>query len=321
MLLKDDTLGLGAKRGETAETFALGAFEGLLGRLNGKGTEEVEREERKRGDRVLRVFQAGRWGAVAFVRGGFLVGERIEKRVGKGAGERGDVELVEEGGCEEGRKRKRGEEDEDAATTDSQQPRLKRKRRSADLKAAAAAAAAAGTGEDEEEEGSAKAKSKSKSKSKDKDKRKRKREAAEEEPSQPTFSDEKADKKRRKAEKRALKEAKKLEKAQRRAEKSGTASSTTVAPSRQSTPSSSDDAAEKSQKQEAEVPASKPALSFAGGRHAVRQRYIRQKKMASMDPQALREVRTNRSPQFRIPVFTNIFPDFHAESVDVGKFI
>ena len=73
MLLKDDTLGLGAKRGETAETFALGAFEGLLGRLNGKGTEEVEREERKRGDRVLRVFQAGRWGAVAFVRGGFLV--------------------------------------------------------------------------------------------------------------------------------------------------------------------------------------------------------------------------------------------------------
>jgi Pin2-interacting protein X1 len=298
VLLKDDTLGLGAKRGETAETFALGAFEGLLGRLNGKGTEEVEREERKRGDRVLRVFQAGRWGAVAFVRGGFLVGEKIEKRVGKGAGEGGDVELAEEGGSEEGRKRKRGEEDEDAATTDSQQPRLKRKRRSADLKAAAAAAAAAGTAEDEEEEGSAKAKSKSKSKSKDKDKRKRKREAAEEEPSQPTFSDEKADKKRRKAEKRALKEAKKLEKAQRRAEKSGTVSSTTtVAPSRQSTPSSSD-AAEKSQKQEAAVPTSKPALSFAGGRHAVRQRYIRQKKMASMDPQALREVRTNRSLRF-----------------------
>lgn len=326
MLLKDDTLGLGAKRGETAETFALGAFEGLLGRLNGKGTEEVEREERKRGDRVLRVFQAGRWGAVAFVRGGFLVGERIEKRVGKGAGEGGDVELVEEGGSEEGRKRKRGEEDEDAATTDSQQPRLKRKRRSADLKAAAAAAAAAGTAagtaEDEEEESSAKAKSKSKSKSKDKDKRKRKREAAEEEPSQPTLSDEKADKKRRKAEKRTLKEAKKLKKAQRRADKSGTVSSTTtVASSRQSTPSSSDDAAEKSQKQEVAVPASKPALSFAGGRHAVRQRYIRQKKMASMDPQALREVKTNRSPRFRIPAFTNVLPDFHGESVDASKFI
>jgi len=320
VLLKDDTLGLGAKRGETAETFALGAFEGLLGRLNGKGTEEVEREVRKRGDRVLRVFQAGRWGAVAFVSGGFLVGERIEKRVGKGAGEGGDVELVEEGGGEEGRKRKRGEEDEDAATTDSQQQRLKRKKRSADLKAAAAAAAE--TVEDEEEEGSAKAKSKSKSKSKDKDKRKRKREAAEEEPSQPTFSDEKADKERRKAEKRALKEAKKLKKAQRRAEKSGTVSSTTtVAPSRQSTPSSSDDAAEKSQKQEAAVPASKPVLSLASGRHAVRQRYIRQKKMASMDPQALREVKINRSPRFRIPVFTNVLPDFHGESVDASKFI
>ena len=292
MLLKDDTLGLGAKRGETAETFALGAFEGLLGRLNGKGTEVVEREERKRGDRALRVFQAGRWGAVAFVSGGFLVGERIEKRVGKGVGG-------------EGRKRKRGEEDEDAATTDSQQLRLKRKNRSADLKAAAAAAAAAGTAEDEEEEGSAKTKSKSRSKSKDKDKRKRKREAVEEEPSQPTFSDEKADKERRKAGKRALKEAKKLKKAQRRAEKSGTVSSTTTtaAPSRQSTPSPSDDAAEKSQKQEAVVPASKPTLNFAGGRHAVRQRYIRQKKMASMDPQALREARTNRSPRFRIPIY------------------
>ena len=322
MLLKDDTLGLGAKRGETAETFALGAFEGLLGRLNGKGREEVEREERKRGDRALRVFQAGRWGAVAFVSGGFLVGERVEKRVGKGVGEGVGVELVE-GGSEEGRKRKRGEENEDAATTDSQQPRLKRKKqkrdeegedattmdsqqprlkrkkRSTDLKAAVASAAAAGTAEDEEEESSAKAKSKSKSKSKDKDKRKREREAAEKEPSQLTFSDEKADKKRQKAEKRALKEARKLKKAQRRAEKSGTVSSTTtIAPSRQSTPSSSDDAVGKSQKQEAAVPVGKPALSFAGGRHAIRQRYIRQKKMVSMDPQALREVRTNRSPRF-----------------------
>lgn len=48
----------------------------------------------------------------------------------------------------------------------------------------------------------------------------------------------------------------------------------------------------------------RPVLTFAGGRQAVRQRYIRQKKLASMDANAMREVRTEFSMHSRITLLT-----------------
>ncbi|KAL8788857.1 MAG: hypothetical protein Q9195_007120 [Heterodermia aff. obscurata] len=77
--LKDDTLGLGAKSGVNLPPTGLDAFQGLLGRLNGKKDEELEKEQKTRDDLRRAVYTENRWGALRFVSGGFLVGDRIEE--------------------------------------------------------------------------------------------------------------------------------------------------------------------------------------------------------------------------------------------------
>ncbi|KKA16756.1 Protein pxr1, partial [Rasamsonia emersonii CBS 393.64] len=78
--LKDDTLGLGARPRGTAdfEPTGLDAFQGLLGRLNGKSDAELEREQRQRDDARLALYAAKKWQAVRFISGGFLVQEKHE---------------------------------------------------------------------------------------------------------------------------------------------------------------------------------------------------------------------------------------------------
>ncbi|KAF2810087.1 uncharacterized protein BDZ99DRAFT_508658 [Mytilinidion resinicola] len=266
VFLKDDNLGLGAKRGkEAVERFGLGGFEGVLGRLNGKDETVLKEEQKKREDLEIKVFTSRRWGSMRFVSGGFLVGDKIERLV-------------------QGEKRKRGEEGDGESARPEK--KVRRKQGKDDLAAAAVA--------DASEEG-LEADSKSKNK-KEKKRRKQKESDADETPSEsttttPTASDEKAEKKRRKAEKRALKEARRLKKAERKAAKAGSASISTTGtstPSRAQSSSSEEDEAEEVKK--LALPTTNPAYSMAGGRHAVRQRYIRQKKMASMDPRALREI-------------------------------
>ncbi|KIX97771.1 uncharacterized protein Z520_06549 [Fonsecaea multimorphosa CBS 102226] len=85
VLFKDDNLGLGAKRKSGKETVedqkvGLDAFQGLLGRLNGKSEEVLKREEKKIEDRKLEMYARGRWGGMIFVKGGVLVGTIDEKR-------------------------------------------------------------------------------------------------------------------------------------------------------------------------------------------------------------------------------------------------
>jgi Pin2-interacting protein X1 len=73
---KDDTLGLGAslKSQDPIHTrTGLDAFQGLLGRLNGKSDVELEKEVQKNEDRKLAMWAQGRWGGVMFVPGGTLV--------------------------------------------------------------------------------------------------------------------------------------------------------------------------------------------------------------------------------------------------------
>jgi Pin2-interacting protein X1 len=79
ILFKDDNLGLGAKRKGggrdiEAQRTGLDAFQGLLGRLNGKGEGELKELEKKVEERKLEMFFMGRWGGMVFVRGGILVG-------------------------------------------------------------------------------------------------------------------------------------------------------------------------------------------------------------------------------------------------------
>lgn len=73
---KDDNLGLGAslksKDIEHSRT-GLDAFQGLLGRLNGKNDAELEQAEKKVEDRKLAMFAQGKWGGMVFVPGGLLV--------------------------------------------------------------------------------------------------------------------------------------------------------------------------------------------------------------------------------------------------------
>ena len=79
--LKDDTLGLGAKSGVNLPPTGLDAFQGLLGRLNGKQEDELEKEQRTRDDLRRAVYTENKWGALRFVSGGFLVGDKIEEAV------------------------------------------------------------------------------------------------------------------------------------------------------------------------------------------------------------------------------------------------
>ena len=74
--IKDDNLGLGAKIGSGVghgECTGLDAFTNLLGRLNGKDEEELEREQKSREDLKRAIYTERRWGSVRFVPGGFLI--------------------------------------------------------------------------------------------------------------------------------------------------------------------------------------------------------------------------------------------------------
>jgi len=82
--VKDDNLGLGAKRGSgvsIGECVGLDVFQGLLGRLNGKSEEVLEKEQKSRDDLKRAIYTERRWGALRFVSGGVLVGDKIEKLV------------------------------------------------------------------------------------------------------------------------------------------------------------------------------------------------------------------------------------------------
>lgn len=76
VVLKEDNLGLGAKRNNGDQCTGLDAFQNLLGRLNGKTEEvlEVEREARATVKRNLYVER--KYGVMRFVQGGWLVGDQ-----------------------------------------------------------------------------------------------------------------------------------------------------------------------------------------------------------------------------------------------------
>lgn len=80
--VKDDNLGLGARNGARSDdrpTTGLDGLQDLLGRLNGKNSQLLQAEQRSRAD-VKGVFYAERrWGLENFVRGGFLIGDRIQE--------------------------------------------------------------------------------------------------------------------------------------------------------------------------------------------------------------------------------------------------
>ncbi|KAL2176032.1 uncharacterized protein P884DRAFT_271009 [Thermothelomyces heterothallicus CBS 202.75] len=80
--LKDDTLGLGAKRNNGDECTGLDAFQDLLGRLNGKSDDAIETERKAREEVKLNLYMARKFGPMRFVKGGWLVGDQVKEALG-----------------------------------------------------------------------------------------------------------------------------------------------------------------------------------------------------------------------------------------------
>ncbi|KAI1739270.1 hypothetical protein F4680DRAFT_141395 [Xylaria scruposa] len=77
--LKDDTLGLGAKirQKQSDECTGLDVFKDLLGRLNGKSEETLEKERQVRSEIKTNLVVERKYGPMRFVSGGLLVGDQM----------------------------------------------------------------------------------------------------------------------------------------------------------------------------------------------------------------------------------------------------
>lgn len=72
-------MGLGAKNGALSDggpTTGLDGLQNLLGRLNGKNEQILEKEHRSRTDSRRTIYADRRWGFGNFISGGFLVGDQ-----------------------------------------------------------------------------------------------------------------------------------------------------------------------------------------------------------------------------------------------------
>ncbi|KAI2615650.1 hypothetical protein GGR54DRAFT_612228 [Hypoxylon sp. NC1633] len=85
VLLKDDNLGLGAKprHKQNAECTGLDVFKDLLGRLNGKSEEVIEKEKEVRSQIKTNMYIERKYGTMRFVSGGLLVGDQIKDLLSK----------------------------------------------------------------------------------------------------------------------------------------------------------------------------------------------------------------------------------------------
>lgn len=291
--LREDNLGLGAARrgggaggGGTAETFGLSTLAGIFGRLNGESGEELQRREDAIRDVELRAFQSRRFGSMTFVRGGLLVGD--EMRVPEdAAGVAEEAAGLRSAAREEKSvkaKRKRVEE----APAEATEPRKKAKssrRNRADsgeegVKAGRAKKRRAPTG-DSTVNGPDELKANASPLSVPQ------RSTGVSTEGGNTVAEGKAAKALRKEERRARKEERRRRKEERLLRTTGTgAPSETSALSAAPLPTAQLDR----QRDGPPDTSNTGPSTFSGSRHAVRQRYIQQKRMASMDARALNEI-------------------------------
>ncbi|KAB8302944.1 hypothetical protein EYC80_006260 [Monilinia laxa] len=100
VVVKDNNLGLGAKVGSGVghgECTGLDVFQNLLGRLNGKEEAEIEKEQKSRDDLKRAIYAERKWGSIRFVKGGVLVGDKIQDLID---GEKERVKALEAKGKE-----------------------------------------------------------------------------------------------------------------------------------------------------------------------------------------------------------------------------
>ncbi|KKY29025.1 putative g-patch rna maturation protein [Phaeomoniella chlamydospora] len=134
--VKDDGLGLGAQSaGKLADQRSkqVDAFQGLLGRLNGKSEEELQKEVRKGNDLRLAMYANGKWGGMQFVRGGVLVQGKDYR---EGVDEKDIADITEEEELKkkkakrrEEKKKRKAEAQEEVDDNSSSDPAAKKQRK------------------------------------------------------------------------------------------------------------------------------------------------------------------------------------------------
>jgi Pin2-interacting protein X1 len=299
VVLKDDTLGLGAKRNNGDECTGLDAFQHLLGRLNGKSDDTLEAEQKAREDVKLNLYVQRKLGTIRFVKGGWLVGDQVKDTLNeeveqpqngtlsddsKGSA---DVSEPSEPAAVESKKRK-ADQDTDREDEKARKKEKKSKKRKAEY-----------DGEVDDE--SAKKDKKSK--------RRKEKEKAREESAQSTSAavseagetsgevDSSAEVKKSKKEKKEKKKDKKEKKEKRRKDKAADSGA-----------EASDDIPKKKKKKDganSDTPAESSVSTPSGSgtstpvttssRYLARSRFIAQKRMAFADTAALNQVRERPS--------------------------
>ncbi|KAJ3961785.1 telomerase inhibitor [Colletotrichum tropicale] len=276
--LKDDMLGLGFKQARDDRVTGMDVFSDLLGRLNGKSTEAIDKDRQAREALKSTLYCDTKFGPMRFVSGGFLVGDQVKESVDGEPKEesKDDVKMEDipaaESSSKKSKKRKAEESSDESESSEDEKTRKKRRKEKKEKKRKSKAAKE-DVSEDTQDDVEKKAK-------KDKKKEKKEKKKAEKDSSDAESSDEKASKKKSKkdkaeskeadAEKAARKEEKRKRKEEKRAKKEASRESS-------STPATS-------------TPASGTSTPVLRGHHAVRSRWIAQKRMATMDDKALNQI-------------------------------
>ncbi|PBP25786.1 putative Protein PXR1 [Diplocarpon rosae] len=293
--IKDDNLGLGAKIGTGVghgECTGLDAFKNLLGRLNGKEESEIEKEQKSRDDLRRAIYSERKWGTQRFISGGFLIGDKIQILIDAEAQR---IRKLALGGSDNSSSSSSESEEETAPVV---KPKKSKKRKAEVLEEAEPEVVAFKIKKSKKErskghsvEDSAPSDEEKESKKPTKYKKDRKPKADTEDSEEDSVIKERKEKKDKKGKKRrekagteaeaaeAEKEKKKREKRAKREKKKAAEDAPAV--SKPSLPMT---------KESAPVAAPSRATTMLQGRHAVRSRFIKQKKLASMDPASLAQI-------------------------------
>ncbi|KAK4221753.1 hypothetical protein QBC38DRAFT_491472 [Podospora fimiseda] len=302
VVLKDDMLGLGAKRNNGDECTGLDAFQHLLGRLNGKSEEVLETEKRERDNLKLNLYLDRKVGTIRFVPGGFLVGDVVKDKLDEDAANSSDgtardvskesredsteTESVEK----KSKKRKAERDDTDRDEEKARKKEKKTKRRNTDSEAETDSASSKDKKKEKKERKSKKRNADSDkgdaeptTSSKSSSKRKKDKEQAADESSD--------DAKKAKKEKKKLKKQKKERKEKRRKDR---------AVSESGSESLENSSKETKPRKEDKTPADSSVSTPSGSgyltpvttstRYLARSRFIAQKKMAFADTAALNQI-------------------------------
>ncbi|KAH8788413.1 protein PXR1 [Diaporthe sp. PMI_573] len=270
-VLKDDSLGLGAKRNQGDECTGLNALQDLLSRLNGKSEEALGEEQKKREDLNINKYLHRRLGTVTFIYGGLLVGDKVQELADSMKDKHQDAAQVpgseetsgesSEAGKKEKKNKKRKTEDAEGVQSDSKKEKKSKKSKS----------------EDADED------SKSKRKEKKEKKRRKERDASDKEEDSSPDDEDASDRKKAKKEKKEKRRKAKLEKDDEDAADASDSKSKKSKKKR------------KADKEEPTTESSTPAASGTSTpsvpmRHLARSRFIAQKRAAVMDQAALNQI-------------------------------